>query len=125
MFFRYRKYLEAQIEELKTQVKEKDTKIDELVMALVPVLRRMNEPVNVNSPRITKDEKKHVIVRSETAAECACGWTFYSADPARLQTEIESHYMKNIHPIKAGRMSWQSARQRLEETAESNKEESA
>lgn len=120
MFFRYRKYLESQVLELKSQLKEKEEKIDELVMALVPVLRRMNEPVSITPP---ESKKKHEIVRTATAAKCTCGWEFSSGDPAHLQNEIEEHHRENIHPIKAGRMSWQTARTKLEQNAESNNKE--
>lgn len=123
MFFRYRKYLEQQIIELKEEKKALEVKQDELIRALVPVLRRIGEPAVSISP---KKEKTHEIVRAPGGAKCACGWHVVSNDPADLQTLIDNHYRENVRPVLAGRKSWLQARTQLEQEAEKeNMEETA
>lgn len=111
----YTKYLELQIEKLEVEKKEAQARNEKLVEALVPILRRMNEPQST-SPSV--NAAKHHIVRGENSATCTCTWKVKSEDPAVLQEMITAHYRENIHPAQAVRKSWQQARQLLEEQAE-------
>lgn len=119
----YTKYLELQIEKLEAEKKQAQARNDKLVEALVPILRRMNEPAAAPA---SVTAAKHHIVRGENSAKCSCTWSVKHDDPAVLQELITAHYRENIHPAQAVRKSWQQTRQLLEEQAEiESMEESA
>ena len=119
----YTKYLESQIADLQVEKREAQARNDKLVEALVPVLRRMNEPTAAPSPTKTA---KHHIVRGPNFAKCTCTWHFEHDDPGVLQEMITAHYRESIQPAQAVRKSWQQARSLLEREAETEQtEESA
>lgn len=114
IFFRYRHYLEQQIEELKTEKAELMARNDKLVEALVPVLRKMNETM-ATTPKV--EETARVAHRMNTVADsatCSCGWHANCGDPALLQQAISDHYRENIRSLRAGRKSWPQVKQMLE-----------
>jgi hypothetical protein len=114
IFFRYRRYLEQQIEEQKLEIRRLQSREEELIRALVPVLRRMGE-TSVQARDIVEKKKEHKLKHDETTAECVCGWAFESQDPAELQTEIAKHHREIVNGLRGKRMGWVQIKTKLEE----------
>ena len=117
IFFRYRRYLEQQIAELKEENRRLEEKNDKLTEALVPILRRMNEKTEkpTTAQEIVEKKQEHKILKSEGHAECKCGWSTDSQDPAELQNEIANHHRKIVNSLRGGRKSWIQIKTMLEE----------
>lgn len=111
-FSRYIKFLEKQIEELKAEKKQLQTRVEELTNALVPVLRK--NTVNDASILEAIKKPKHDISHDNRSAKCICGWVVIEDDPAELQQAIATHNHQSFGAVKMVRKSWPEIKRVLE-----------
>jgi hypothetical protein len=128
-FFKYTRSLEERIKELrderlrlledhKAEKKALQERVDTLIEALVPILRRLNES-KAGPAEVKPIIQPHELEKGSDnrSARCSCGWTVTNEDPGVLQELIAEHYQKNVKALRGGRRTWAQARDLLEQQA--------
>lgn len=116
VFFRYRRYLENQVVELKEENKMMRERYDSLLSSVVPLLRKKvlssspSAPPEMNKEVTNPGHKKKT--QTDTYFECSCGFSAESDDPAELQGKVAKHFFA-ISPAKV--RSWPALRRTLED----------
>ncbi len=108
MIFGYTKFLEKENERLHRRIEALEQRNQELVL---------NITVRAPLPE-AKATPKHTMSKSETKAQCTCGWHVVTDDPVKLQQEITNHYRS--YAVSGGRKNWAQARAELESKGETD-----
>lgn len=82
------------------------------------VIKLSTPAIPVQPARTARDmvKKPHEMSKSNSSAECSCGWHVHCDDPVELQQKISEHYREGIPTVKgAARKSWPQMKSILHE----------